>query len=135
MKKETTRRTRKWTSWEVGAKEREVRPNPARQTDAPPPQPPSGEQGEDEGWVTKEKRRRRSPAIQLVLPKDEQTTTSSAALRESPIITRLREERRTGKIHDFVLNGVYVHDEDRFVGNIRGYNSSGAYTSHRYPKD
>ncbi|MPC27942.1 hypothetical protein E2C01_021133 [Portunus trituberculatus] len=101
------------------------------------PQPPSSEQEEedDKGWVTKEKRRRKSPDSQLVLPNDEQTHIPAVELRHSPTITQLRKEGRTGIVHNFVLNGLYIHEEDRFVGNIRGYNRRGAYTSHRSPEE
>ncbi|MPC77415.1 Cold shock-like protein CspE [Portunus trituberculatus] len=112
-------------------------PRPSTPDQRSAPQPPSSKQEEedDEGWVTKEKRRRKSPDSQLVLPKDEQTHIPAVELRHSPTITQLRKEGRTGIVHDFVLNGLYIHEEDRFVGNIRGYNRRGAYTSHRYPKD
>ncbi|MPC91845.1 Cold shock-like protein CspB [Portunus trituberculatus] len=93
-----------------------------READSPPPstpnrrstpQPPSYEREEDQGWVTKEKRRR-PPASQLALPKGKQTNTPSAEPRQSPIITRLRKERRDGIVHDLVLN---------------------TYKSHQHPKD
>ncbi|MPC45436.1 hypothetical protein E2C01_039135 [Portunus trituberculatus] len=85
-----------------GSEREAASPQPSTPIRPSAPQPPSGEQEEDDGWVTKVKRRRRSPAIQLVLPKDEQTTTPSVALRESPNVTRLRKERRTGMILDAV---------------------------------
>ncbi|XP_045126769.1 Y-box-binding protein 1-like [Portunus trituberculatus] len=101
------------------------------------PQPPSGKQEEDDGWVTKTKRRRRpSPnTLRLVLPKAERTTTPSAALRESPTVQKLRQEKRTGKIREDVLIGVYIHEENRFVGNIKGYTGFPGYMSYSYPKD
>ncbi|XP_045101324.1 Y-box-binding protein 2-like [Portunus trituberculatus] len=83
--------------------------------------PPSGKQEDNDGWVTKEKRRRRKTYLRLVLPKREQTTTPDIALRESPTITKLRREKQTGKVREDVLHGCYIHEENRFVGNIKGY--------------
>ncbi|XP_045120356.1 histone H3.v1-like [Portunus trituberculatus] len=100
------------------------------------PQSLSGKQ-EDDGWVTKTKRRRKpSPnAFRWVIPKAERKTTPAIALRESPTITKLRREERTGKVREDVLSGVYIHEENRFVGNIKGYTGFGGYLSHPYPKE
>ncbi|MPC93892.1 hypothetical protein E2C01_089037 [Portunus trituberculatus] len=99
------------------------------------PQPPSGKQEDNDGWVTKNKRRRRKPFLRLVLPKRDQMTTPDIALRESPTITRLRREKQTGKVREDVLHGCYIHEENRFVGNIKGYTGFPGYESYPYPQD
>ncbi|MPC59563.1 hypothetical protein E2C01_053587 [Portunus trituberculatus] len=71
----------------------------------------------------------------MVLPKAERTTTPSAVLRESPTVQKLRQEKRTGKIREDVLSGVYIHEENRFVENIKEYTDFPGYTSYPYPKD
>ncbi|MPC38832.1 hypothetical protein E2C01_032347 [Portunus trituberculatus] len=65
--------------------------NPNRPSD---PQPPSGKQEEEYGWVTKKKRLPRPKAAPASLdppkvPKHRRTTKPSIALHESPTITRL----------------------------------------------
>ncbi|MPC36786.1 hypothetical protein E2C01_030255 [Portunus trituberculatus] len=96
--------------------------------------PPSGKQEEDDGWVIKKKLRRRPTGNPWVLPKDKRITKPSIALRESPTITRLRQEKRTGKIREDVLTGVYIHEENRFMGHTKGYSGFDGYLSFPYPK-
>ncbi|MPC42880.1 Major cold shock protein [Portunus trituberculatus] len=79
------------------------------------PQPSSGKEEEDDGWVTKKKRLPRAKAaIQTLdppkVPKHRRTTKPSIALRESPTITRLRQVNWTGPVREEVLTGVYIHD-------------------------
>ncbi|MPC63190.1 Cold shock-like protein CspG [Portunus trituberculatus] len=73
-------------------------PQPSKPKRPSVPQPPSGKQDEDDGWVTKQKRRRRPKDDPWVLPKEERTTTPSAALSQSPTIARLRLENQSGKV-------------------------------------
>ncbi|MPC82896.1 Y-box-binding protein 2-A [Portunus trituberculatus] len=78
-------------------------PQPIKPNQPSDPQPPSGKQEEDDGWETKKKRRPRPKAATTTLdppkvPKHRRTTTLSIALCESPTITRLRQEKRTGKV-------------------------------------
>ncbi|MPC62022.1 hypothetical protein E2C01_056101 [Portunus trituberculatus] len=91
-------------------------PQPSKPNRPSDPQPPSGKQEEDDGWA-------------------ERKTTPSIALRELPTITKLRQEKRTGKILEDVPTGVYIHEENLFVGNVKGYTGFSGYMSYPYPKD
>ncbi|MPC54975.1 hypothetical protein E2C01_048906 [Portunus trituberculatus] len=72
--------------------------------------------------------------VQPTTLKPRRTTKPSIALRESPTITRLRQENQSGPVREEVLTGYYFHDGDRFLGSIKGYHEVG-YRNFPYPKE